>query len=415
MIGYLDLASGISGDMFLGCLIDAGWPLSDLERVLDQLQPILGELQAGPSEARPWAVRSQRVHRGSLQATLVTVEVSQDHPHRSLDDIRQLIETSGLAASVQAQSIAVFARLARAEARVHGTPVEEVQFHEVGALDAIVDIVGSVAGLHALGIDTLYASPVPLSHGWTQAAHGLLPLPAPATLELLSDAHAPTRPAPGPGELVTPTGAALLAQLATFAQPEMRLHRIGTGAGQRDLAWPNVTRLWLGEAANTGLMVQLDTNIDDMNPEFYAMVSERIFAAGARDVWLTPVQMKKGRPALVLSVLAPAGLEAAMADLMLRETTTLGVRVHTVRRHEAGREVRLVNTAFGPVPVKLKRWGETLLSAAPEYEDCARLAKTHQVPIYVIYEAARARAQAILSHSAEFPAAGLPDEPQEEE
>lgn len=386
MIGYLDLPAGLSGDMFLGCLIDGGW-------TLDALQETLAAL---PVPSGAWSLRAEPVMRGPLRATLVTVETHEDPAHRHLSDIQALIEGSGLPMWIQAHAIATFARLAAAEARVHGTSIEDVHFHEVGALDAIVDIVGAAAGLHALGVTTLYASPVPLSHGWTDSAHGRLPLPAPATLELLAAAGAPTVPGPGPGELVTPTGAALLAQFAVFRQPAIRVQKIGYGAGQRDPAWPNAARLWLGAANDDAGYVQIETNIDDMNPQLYAAVSQRLFAAGARDVWLTPVQMKKGRPGVLLSALAPADLEGAMAAVMLRETTTLGVRVHPVRRHEAERELRTVQTGFGPVTVKLKRMEGRVVAAMPEWDDCQRLADQQNAPARNVYEAALASGQALV-------------------
>lgn len=383
MIAYLDLPAGLSGDIFLGCLVDAGWPIESLRATLDALA-----LPAGS-----WDVRAEQVLRGPLRATLVHVDVADSTEHRHLSDIRALIERSRLAPWVQAHAIATFARLAMAEARVHGEPVEHVHFHEVGALDALVDIVGAAAGLHALGVEQLYASGAPLGSGWVQSAHGQIPLPAPATLELLTAAKAPTRPSPGPGELVTPTGAALLAQYARFEQPELRLLRVGIGAGQRDPAWPNVARLLLGEPLAAGPMVEIATNIDDMNPELYGAVTQRLFAAGARDVWLTAVQMKKGRPGVVLSLIAPAGLEGALSDLLLRETTTLGVRVHAVRRHEAGRVQRTVDTRYGPVQVKLKLIDGAVWGAMPEYDDCLRLAEAAGVPVRLVYEEARARAQ----------------------
>lgn len=391
MIAYLDLPAGLSGDMFLGCLVDAGWPLEELQAALAHL----------PVPAGSWSLRAEQVMRGPMRATLVAVEASEDTQHRSLADVRQLIEESRLPMWVQAHAIAAFARLAIAEAHIHGLAVEEVHFHEVGALDAIVDVVGAAAGLHALGITTLYASPVPLSHGWTDSAHGKIPLPAPATLELLAAAGAPTVPGPGPGELVTPTGAALLAQFATFVQPAMKLTRIGTGAGQRDPAWPNVARLWLGENGDAGGFVELETNIDDMNPELYAAVSQRLFAAGALDVWLTPVQMKKGRPGVLLSVLALASLEATLADVMLRETTTLGVRVHPVRRHEAGREFRTVQTGYGPITLKLKLLNGEVVAAMPEFDDCRRIADERGVPARAVYEAALASGQRLVAATGE--------------
>lgn len=382
MIAYLDLPAGLSGDMFLGCLVDAGWPVEDLAATIDALA-----LPAGS-----WQIRAEPVLRGPMRATLVHVDTADTTQHRHLGDIRDLIQRANVPAFVQAHAIATFTRLAIAEAKVHGEPVEHVHFHEVGALDAIIDIVGAAAGLHALGIEQLYASGAPLGSGWTESAHGRIPLPAPATLELLAAAAAPTRPSPGPGELVTPTGAALLAQYARFEQPEMRLLRIGMGAGQRDPSWPNVARLWLGEALAAGPMIEIATNIDDMNPELYGAISQRLFAAGARDVWLTPVQMKKGRPGVVLSAIAPAGLEGALSDLLLRETTTLGVRVHAVRRHEAGRDQRSVDTRYGPIQVKLKIVDGIVWGAMPEYDDCLRAAEAAGVPVRLVYEEALGRA-----------------------
>ncbi len=376
MIAYLDLPAGLSGDIFLGCLVDAGWPVEALRATIDAL-----DLPAGC-----WQVRAEQVLRGPLRATLVHVDVVETAQHRHLSDIRELIEHSRLAPWVQAHAIATFARLAMAEAKVHGEPVEHVHFHEVGALDAIIDIVGAAAGLHSLGIEQLYASGAPLGSGWVESAHGRIPVPAPATLELLTAAQAPIRPSPGPGELVTPTGAAILAQYARFEQPEMRLLRTGVGAGQRDPAWPNVARLLLGEPLAAGSMVEISTNIDDMNPELYGAVTQRLFAAGARDVWLAPVQMKKGRPGVVLSVIAPASLEAGLSDLLLRETTTLGVRVHAVRRHEAGREVRSVDTRYGPIQVKLKLIEGEIWGAMPEYDDCLRAAEAAGVPVRLVYD-----------------------------
>jgi uncharacterized protein (TIGR00299 family) protein len=324
---------------------------------------------------------------------LVDVHTTEAHPpHRTLKGIRNTINDADLPAPVKERAIAVFRRLAHAEAAVHGADIETIHFHEVGAVDAIIDITGTAAGLHALGVETLHASPLPLGSGWVDAAHGALPLPAPATLELLARAGAPTCPAPGEGELVTPTGAALVAEFATFSQPLMQLDRIAVGCGRKELDWPNVARLWLGQPLDAGPMVQIETNIDDMNPQFYADVNQRLFAAGAADVWLTPVQMKKNRPAVILSVLAPASRELALAEIILRETTTLGLRVRTVRRHEARRELRTVDTAYGAVTVKLKWLGEELIGVMPEYDDCRRLAEQHGIPVRRVHEAAAAAA-----------------------
>ena len=389
MIGYLDTPSGLSGDMLLGCLVDGGLPIEQLRQVLGRLALPSGQ----------WSIEARSVMKGPLRATLIDVQVADQSHHRGLTEVAAIIENADLPQPVADRARAVFVRLAEAEANVHGTTVDQIHFHEVGALDAIIDIVGSVWGLYELGVEQLHAAALPLGSGWVDTQHGRLPLPAPATLALLAAVDAPTRPAPGDGEWVTPTGAALLAELAIFKQPAMQLARIGTGAGQRDAPWPNIARLWLGQHVDTGPMVVIETNIDDMNPQLHDAVSERLFAAGARDVWLTPVQMKKGRPAVVLSVIAPASVESAVSELILRETTTLGVRVHRASRHEARRESRQVQTRFGPVSVKLKWMGSELVGAAPEYEDCKTAADQKGVPARQVYEAAMGAAQALVAES----------------
>lgn len=386
MIAYLDLPSGISGDMFLGCLVDAGWPIEALQDTVARLKLPEGS----------WRIESARVMRGPLAATHVKVVVTEGDAHRHLHHVAEIIEQADLARDVKDRAIAVFRRLAEAEAAVHGATVESVHFHEVGALDAIVDIVGVCAGLHALGITQLYAGGAPLGEGWVNSAHGRIPLPAPATLALLTAVGAPTRPAPGPGELVTPTGAAILAELAEFRQPPMRLRRIGLGAGSKEFAWPNVARLWLGEANGQALgqssLVVLETNIDDMNPELYAGARQALSAAGALDVWTTPIQMKKDRPGVLLSVLSPADREEALVRTILTETTSLGVRSRGVTRYEADREMATVETAYGQVPVKVKRVDGVAVGAKPEHDVCAMLAQAAGVPVRQVYEAAVAAA-----------------------
>lgn len=378
MIAYLDIPSGISGDMFLGCLVDAGWPIGALRETIHALNL--------PTDS--WQVTEQSVMRGPLRATLVDVQAQVGDAHRHLADIRTIIEDAALSDMVKSRALAIFTRLAAAEADVHGATIDDVHFHEVGALDAIIDIVGVCAGLEALGVTQLYASGAPLGEGWTNSAHGRIPLPAPATLALLTAANAPTRPAPGPGELVTPTGAAILAELAMFQQPRMQLQRTGLGAGQKAFDWPNIARLWLGEALDGGQLVELETNIDDMNPEFYEPVRERLFAAGAVDVWTTSIGMKKGRPGLLLSVLGPAALEQTLVDILLQQTTTLGVRAHYVHRHEARRDFVTVETVYGKISVKQKWVYNELVSAKPEYEECLRLAQEHNVSVQLIHNAA---------------------------
>jgi uncharacterized protein (TIGR00299 family) protein len=391
---YFDCFSGISGDMALGALLDAGLPLDALRAELEKLGV------AG------WSMAAERGIRRYLAGTRALVHAPEQPTHRHLADVRAIVENSALAPQVQERSLRVFALLAEAEGQVHGIPAEQVHFHEVGALDAIVDIVGVIAGLALLGVEEVYASPLPLGSGWTRAAHGQLPLPAPATLALLAGAGAPTLPDDTPAELVTPTGAALLAGLATFRRPPMRIARIGYGLGKRDLERPNALRVWLGEMGVGGwglgvgesqyqpptptsqLPVLLETNIDDQPAEQLAYAVEQLLALGALDAWIAPIQMKKGRVGTLLAALAPAELEQAAVALIMRETTTLGVRRRAVERHICEREIITVATPLGAVRLKRKRWQGENLGAAPEYEDCARLAREHGVPLQEVYRLA---------------------------
>lgn len=390
-LAYFDCFSGASGDMILGALVDAGLALDDLRQALDGLN-LPGEFD----------LRVEAVQRGALRASQMHVTTRAAPEARRLADITKLLAASRLDRGIRAKSLRIFQRLAEAEARVHGTTIEQVHFHEVGAIDAIVDIVGAVAGLERLGVEAVYASALPLGGGEVATSHGLLPLPAPATLELLAQANTPTRPGPAGVELVTPTGAAILTALAQFEQPAMRVRRVGYGAGGRDLAWPNALRLWLGEAlgaapAPSPAVTVLETNVDDMNPEFYGHVAEQLFAAGALDVYLAPIYMKKGRPATLLSVIGRPADEAALAAVLLRETSTLGVRVHLAARYEAGREVRQVTTPYGPISVKLKLLDGRAASVAPEYDACRAAAAAQNVPLAEVYQAALAAGRAWLS------------------
>lgn len=405
-IAYLDTPSGISGDIFLACLVDAGWPLASLRQTVEKL-----DLPKGS-----WDIHAQSVTQGSIRGTRVQVEAADEVPERHLAEITDILEAAPLPDQVICRARAVFTRLAAAEAKIHGTTPEEVHFHEVGALDAIIDIVGVCAGLHDLQIDMLYASALPLGPGWSSSMHGRIPLPAPATLELLAAVGAPTAPAPGPGELVTPTGAALLAELAHFRQPKLRLRRIGYGAGQKVFDWPNVARLWIGEEIEesvvqttrepTELLVVIETNIDDMNPELFEPVQRRLFDAGALDVWTTAIGMKKSRPGTLLRVLAPPSVESALAAILLRETTTLGVRVHPVRRHVAERDATTVATPFGPVRVKVKRVEGKTVGAKPEFDDCQALAASTGMPLPAVYAAALAAASPLVNPTSDLPAQG---------
>jgi len=366
-IMYCDCYSGISGDMLLSAMLDAGLPLTYLE---DHIVALNLKAYRG--------VLVQDVQKGALRALSLQWLIDEEQQHRHLGDIEEIIQSSSLPAGVKAVSLNIFQRLAQAEAQVHGTDIQHVHFHEVGALDSILDIVGAAIGLHYFGVKQLYSSALPLGSGTVQSQHGLLPLPAPAVLVLLQQAGATLHPSSAQEELVTPTGAAILSSLAVFKQPSMTLRRLGIGAGKRDLPWPNVLRLLIGEpiASPAEAFVELITNIDDMNPQAYQYIIQRLFEGGALDVYLTPIIMKKSRPATRLSVIAKKQDEAHLADLLLKETTTFGVRVIPIyHRYEAAREVHLVQTPLGEAQVKLKKNGSEILQIAPEYDAVEKLAK----------------------------------------
>ncbi len=385
---YCDCFSGISGDMFLGALVDAGLPVEALRKQL-----------SGLNLPEPVEIRVDETRKGAMRATLVDVVVGESHHHRHLADIDELIEGSRLSERVKGTSRAIFRTLAEAEARVHGTPLDHVHFHEVGALDSIVDIVGAAVGLEMLEIDRLYSSAVPFSGGQVETQHGTLPVPAPATLEILAKAHALMTPSPAQVELVTPTGAAILATLATFERPNLVVTGVGIGAGKRDLPWPNIFRLILGESTTESEypLVLIETNIDDMNPQMFGHVMNRLFAAGALDVYMTPIYMKKNRPATLLGVVARRADEPALAHLILSETSTLGIRVQPVYRYTAQREIQRVETPYGEVPIKLKMLDGRPVQAMPEYDVCARLAEEKGAPLAAVYNAALQAGSLLLS------------------
>jgi len=395
---YFDCVAGASGDMILGALLDAGLKLPELEAELAKL-PLRG-----------YRILSQSAQRDALRGTQVTVNIEKPSTsHTSLRNILALLETSALSSKVKTQASAIFKRLADAEGRVHGISPEEVHFHEVGAVDSIVDVVGSVIGLELLGIEALYSSPLPSGAGQVSTEHGIFPVPAPATLELMAMAHAPIRVSHQvQAELVTPTGAAIITTLASFECPPLTLECIGYGVGARQLAeLPNVLRIWVGqlEQPSGGAMLLLECNIDDMNPQLYGHVMERLLAEGAGDVWFTPIQMKKNRPAVMLSVLVPAALHHSAVDLIFRETSTLGLRVQHIKRREAEREITKVATSLGRVSVKVKRLGGVTISLTPEYEECRELALKHSLPLQEIYRLITAEASAQLLPPAQPPQA----------
>lgn len=390
---YCDCFSGISGDMFLGALLDAGLPV---EHLSDQFKLLnLPEFQG---------ITVEKVQKRALAATLLKLEIRDHHEehdhshHRHLGDIRSLIESSGLTESVRQISLNIFRKLAEAEARVHGTSIEEVHFHEVGAVDSILDIVGAAVGLEYFNIQSVFSSALPLGSGKVNTQHGLLPLPAPATLELIRMAQAPVTASKATVELVTPTGAAILASMAAFSQPDMNLKQVGIGAGQRDLEWPNVLRVLIGTQDKVlGAHLEIETNIDDMNPQIFGYVMSKLFKAGALDVYFTPIFMKKNRPATRLSVIAHKEDEQIICDLLLRETSTLGVRVRPVWRHEAEREIRVIETCYGQVPIKLKILDGTIIQTTPEFDACVALATETGLPVSQILQEAIANSQILIN------------------
>lgn len=381
-IAYFDCFSGISGDMTLGALLDAGL---ELDQLIAELQKL---------NVAGWEIVTERVVRYGIAGTRLQVRTEEQHVHRHLSDIRQILQASSLDLDVQQRALAIFTRLAEAEATVHGTTADEVHFHEVGALDAIVDIVGVVIGLKLLHIDNVFASSLPLGTGWVNAAHGRIPVPGPAVLQLLGAVNAPLKPDATPFELVTPTGAAILAELATFEQPEMTIMRTGYGFGGRDIGRLNAVRVWISEQlvmhkadSSRDNVVLLQTNIDDQPPEQLSYVAERLLTLGALDVWWTPIGMKKGRGASMLSVLIRPADEQQIVAVVFRETTSLGIRRQPIERWVCERSIRSITTRWGAVRVKEQRWAGELLGVTAEYEDCASIARTHDVPLRVVYAA----------------------------
>lgn len=381
MIAYVDILSGISGDMFLAALIDAGVPVEHIRNELEKLG----------IEFTLEVTREREV----ITATGVRVH-SEDTTERNLDDILHLIEESSLDGRVKTQARDIFIRLGEAEAQVHGIPVENIHFHEVGAVDSIVDIVGSLVALRWFDVERVYSSPVPLGRGTVECAHGTLPVPAPATLALLRGK--PVVFSPTPTEITTPTGAALLS-LAEFSYPEMEIAHIGYGMGTKKLEGPNLLRIVIGRESTIHNLYVIETTIDDMNPEFYPHVMERVMAAGALDAWFTPVVMKKGRGGSLLSVLCAQENAEEVKKTLFEETTTLGVRYHGVRREALERTVATVATRHGDIRVKVGKRNGIVVSVSPEYEDCRRVALEKGVPLKEVYAEAQQEAKKSLTRT----------------
>jgi uncharacterized protein (TIGR00299 family) protein len=390
---YFDCFSGISGDMAIGALLDAGLPLAELQRAL-------GSLALGDAH-----VHARKVLRAGVSATKFSVHEHRhdnpdhdhdqqhdhphshagSHPHRHLSAIFKLIDSSALSPSGRERAKAMFQRLGEAEAAIHQMPVEKVHLHEVGALDSIIDIVGIVFAMEWAGADQVVCSPLNVGGGMVQSAHGLFPVPAPATLKILGDA--PVYSGTVQKELVTPTGALIATTYAaSFGSiPAMSIERIGYGAGDRDdPLTPNVLRVLIGTAAQPSArerVTVIECEIDDMNPQIFGVAMDRLYAAGALEVFYVPVQMKKNRPGTLLTVIAPPEKRSELADVIFRETTTIGLRHCEVDREVLAREIVEVTTPIGTVRFKIAQRGGRVINATPEFDDCARLAAANNLSV----------------------------------
>jgi uncharacterized protein (TIGR00299 family) protein len=388
-IAYFDCFSGVSGDMILGALIDAGLDFHQLKSELSKLK-IAG-----------YTLKTEKTTRKSLSGTIFTVNTEEDHAERHLRDIEGIIDSSDLGDDIKASSKAIFQELAHVEAKIHNSDPRKVHFHEIGGLDSIIDIVGVLIGIKMLGIEAVYVSSIPVGRGFVECDHGILPLPAPATLEMLKGI--PIYASDIEKELVTPTGIAILKNMArSFGIiPNMKVNRIGYGAGSRDLKIPNLLRIWVGDTDEKteyeeDEVILIETNLDDMNPEFIGYASEKLLERGALDVFMTPIFMKKNRPGTQLSVLTtPDKLEETLS-IVFKETTSLGIRFYRLERKKLPREIITVETTFGPVKVKVSQSSKEIKSISPEYEDCKKIAIKQGIPLRNVYEEAKASARKIL-------------------
>ncbi|GAM08702.1 hypothetical protein OR1_00975 [Geobacter sp. OR-1] len=373
---FLDCAAGISGDMTIGALLDLGVPM-------EVLQTGLAQLSLPPGSFRISAAKTTRL---GIAATHFMVEAPEQHHHRCYSDIKELISVSGLNETVRSLSQKIFLRVAEAEAAVHGVSLDKVHFHEVGAVDSIVDIVGTAIGLDYLGMATIASSPLPFGSGWVETAHGRLPVPAPATAELFKGLR--VTPDNVPGEWVTPTGAAIIAALSTAQgpAPEMTITAIGYGAGTKECQQrPNLLRAFLGDVSPRESILVMETHLDDINPEIMGFLMDRLFEAGALDVAFSPLQMKKNRPGFRLTVITDKAHLDGLANLVFTESTAIGTRYYPVERRVLERNTASLDTALGPVNVKKVRLPDGSFRTYPEFEECRRLAIELGMPLPDVY------------------------------
>ncbi|MHC4600765.1 MAG: nickel pincer cofactor biosynthesis protein LarC [Planctomycetota bacterium] len=381
-IAYFDCFSGVAGDMILGALVDAGLALEALREALE------------PLSLDGYALEARRVRKGPLAGTKVDVVIDRkDPPFRDAGALIACVRDSGLADDVKERSVRIFERLGRAEAVVHGVSADEVHFHDLALVDTAVDVVGAVAGLRILGVSVVQASPISVGRGFLTCGHGRLPVPPPASVEILKGI--PTIEIPVEGEIATPTGCAILAELAQAfgPRPPMVYDRVGYGAGEKDLPGaPNLLRLFLGRPGapeEADRAVVLETNLDDLPGQVLGPLYRTLLEAGALDVWVVPVTMKKGRPGNLLSVLTPVEAVGAIESILFRETTSLGIRRHEVLRSKLQRRVERVETGYGPVRIKVGILPDGAEKGAPEFDDCLALSQKCGVPVREVLEAAR--------------------------
>jgi uncharacterized protein (TIGR00299 family) protein len=390
-IAYFDCFSGASGDMILGSMIDAGLSSRRLGEELKKLH--LPGIR----------LKAKKVLKNGISATRVIVEGRDEtRPHRNLKELLRIVDRSRLELEVKNKSKEIFQRIASVEAKIHRTPAEEIHFYELGGLDSVVDIVGSVWGLDQIGVDKIHVSKINVGTGFVKSEHGILPVPAPATLALMKG-----KPIYSSGverELLTPTGAAILTSLGSrFGQmPPIKIERIGYGAGRDNLPHPNLLRLIIGTSTaifGEEKVTVIETNIDDMNPQFYDYVVEKLLALGVLDVFMTPILMKKNRPATLLTIISPSEKLPSVTAFLLRETTTLGLRWREEERSRTDREILSLQTRYGKIRFKLARWEGEIVNLSPEYDDCKRLALRKKVPLKEIFEEARKEAMTSLKKS----------------
>jgi len=386
-IAYFDCFSGISGDMAVGALLDAGLKIETLEKELKKLGLTGYQLEVN------------KVVKKGISATKFKVKIKEEGVERRFKDILTILEKSKLDEEIKKETKKIFFNIAQAESKIHQKDIDRIHFHEIGGLDSIIDITSAVIGIKTLGIEEIHSSALPVGKGFVKCAHGVIPVPAPATLELLK--NIPTYSGGIESEMITPTGAAIIGTLAkSFGErPLMKIERIGYGAGEKEFSIPNLLRVSIGEKIlkdenlKDGYVsdeaVLIETNIDDMNPEFYDYIMDQLFSQGALDVFLTPIQMKKNRPAHMLSIIVYEQDLKEILEVLFSESTTLGVRIREIKRLRLAQQNFIAETKYGKIRVKVGIFKGEIKNIAPEYEDCKKMAKQHQVPLKEVYEEAK--------------------------